>query len=210
MAQSMDKRRYHSPLRQEQALATRNRILDAALELFGRQGYGATSIAAIAREAGVVAETIYATFGSKRWIIDGLVERAAPPQVVSGLDAAWEARSGAPAAQLALVAEFSTAFWNRNDALAAVFRRGTGDAEIADEWSQRQSLRRALFGRLLADWPSTAFRPGVDRERAADILWGLATDEVFHIFVRERGWTPAAFETWLLDALRHEILAEPA
>ena len=44
----MDKRPYHSPLRQEQALATRQRILDAALELFGAQGYGATSIAAVA------------------------------------------------------------------------------------------------------------------------------------------------------------------
>jgi AcrR family transcriptional regulator len=206
----MDKRRYHSPLRQEQALATRNRILDAALELFGRQGYGATSIAAIAREAGVVAETIYATFGSKRGIIDGLVERAAPPQVVSGLDAAWEASKGDPSAQLALVVEFSTSFWNRNDALAAVFRRGTGDAEIADEWTKRQSSRRALFGRLLADWPTRAFRPGVDRERAADILWALATDEVFHLFVRERRWPLKVFESWLLETLRREMLATPA
>src|SRR4026208_638504 len=66
MSVGMDKRPYHSPLRQEQALATRQRILDAALELFGAQGYGATSIAAVAREAGGVPETIYATLGSTR------------------------------------------------------------------------------------------------------------------------------------------------
>src|ERR1044072_9021567 len=92
----MDKRPYHSPLRQEQALATRQRILDAALDLFGAQGYGSTSIASIAREAGVVPETIYATFGSKRGIIDGLTERAAPPQVLAGLDRAWNAKGGDP------------------------------------------------------------------------------------------------------------------
>src|SRR3954471_22225827 len=101
MIQGMDKRRYHSPLRQEQALATRTRILDAALTLFGSQGYGATSISAIAREAGVVAETIYATFGSKRGIIDGLVERAAPPTVVGEIKRVWAEAAGGPAAQLA-------------------------------------------------------------------------------------------------------------
>src|SRR4249919_928325 len=133
----MDKRPYHSPLRQEQALATRQRILDAALGLFGSNGYGATSIAAIAREAGVVPETIYATFGSKRGIVDGLIERAVPHEVLAEIDARWSARAGDPAAQLAVVAAFSTAFWGRNDELATVFRQGTGDADIADEWTKR-------------------------------------------------------------------------
>jgi AcrR family transcriptional regulator len=207
MTEGMDKRRYHSPLRQEQALATRTRILDAALALFGRQGYGGTSIAAIAREAGVVSETIYATFGSKRGIIDGLVERAAPPQVLAELDARWNARAGDPSAQLEVVADFSTQFWGRNDALATVFRRGTGDADIADEWAQRQGDRRAYFRHLLSAWPASVFRAGVDLDRAVDILWGLNTGEVFHLFVRERRWSPDDFRTWLVALLRHEILA---
>jgi AcrR family transcriptional regulator len=207
MAQGMDKRRYHSPLRQEQALATRSRILDAALELFGSQGYGTTSIAAVAREAGVVPETIYASFGSKRGIIDGLVERAAPPQVLAELDGRWNARAGDPGGQLEVVADFSTRFWGRNDALAMVFRRGTGDADIGDEWAKRQGDRRAYFRHLLSAWPPDVFREGVDLDRAVDILWGLNTDEVFHLFVRERGWAPHDYKLWLLALLRHEILA---
>src|SRR3954451_16669983 len=179
MTEGMDKRRYHSPLRQEQALATRTRILDAALVLFGRQGYGATSIAAIAREAGVVAETIYATFGSKRGIIDGLIERAAPPTVVGEMRRAWAQAAGDPSAQLAVVAHFSTSFWARNDSLASVFRTGTGDADISDEWSNRQRARRELFAHMLTDWPATVFRPGMSRDQTTDILWALATDEVF-------------------------------
>jgi AcrR family transcriptional regulator len=206
MTEGMDKRRYHSPLRQEQALATRSRILDAALALFGRHGYGATSIAAVAREAGVVSETIYATFGSKRGIIDALVERAAPRQVLAELDGRWNARAGDPSAQLDVVADFSTQFWGRNDALATVFRRGTGDADIADEWAKRQGDRRAYFRHLLSAWPASVFRSGVDLDRAVDILWGLNTDEVFHLFVRERRWSPDDFRAWLVALLRHEIL----
>jgi hypothetical protein len=38
-------------------------------------------------------------------------------------------------------------------------------------------------------------------------MWALATDEVYHLFVRERGWSPGAYEGWLLAVLRHEILA---
>jgi len=207
MAQSMDKRRYHSPLRQEQALATRVRILEAALELFGNHGYGATSIAAVARAAGVVPETIYAAFGSKRGIIDGLVERAAPPQVLAELDGRWNARAGDPWAQLEVVADFSTRFWGQNGALAMVFRRGTGDADIGHEWAKRQGDRRAYFRHLLSAWPVSVFREGVDLDRAVDILWGLNTDEVFHLFVRERGWASDDYKGWLLALLRHEILA---
>ena len=55
-ATSEKKRRYHSPRRREQAEATRNEILDAAERLFIRDGYVATSMAAIAKEAGVGAE----------------------------------------------------------------------------------------------------------------------------------------------------------
>jgi AcrR family transcriptional regulator len=205
----MDKRPYHSPLRQEQALATRQRILDAALELFARQGYGATSIASIAREAGVVPETIYATFGSKRGIIEGLIERAAPPSIVSGLDAEWEARTGDPAAQLELVADVATAFWSQNDTLATVLRQGTGDTEIADEWASRQKGRRELFGHQLGKWPDATFRAGLDREHAIDLVWVLSTDEIFHLLVRDRGWTPKAYRAWLVGTLRREILGEP-
>jgi AcrR family transcriptional regulator len=204
----MDKRRYHSPIRQEQAQVTRGRVLDAALELFASQGYGATPITAIARAAGVVPETVYAVFGSKRGIIDALVERAAPADLVAKLDAEWVARSADRGSQLDLVASFSVGFWVEHAALAQVFRRGTGDAEIADEWSKRQAYRRAYFANLLATWPDRAFRSGLDRDRAADVLWALATDEVFSLFVRTRGWQVVEYEAWLADALRREILAD--
>src|SRR5262245_36454352 len=209
MSTDIVKRRYDSPLRRAQAEETRNRILDAALKLFATQGYAATSIASIAREAGVVPETIYATFRSKRGLVDGLAERAAPAGLVTGLHEALAARAGDPAAQLEHLAGFAAEFWNRNDELAAVFRLGTGDAEIGDFWTSRQAERRVMFGGFLEAWPRSVLRKGLNRDQATDLVWALASDELFHLLVRERGWTSRRYREWLARSLREAVLAKP-
>ena len=56
------KRRYESPHRRQQAAATRLHILQAAQRLFEQQGYVATTMAAIAAEAGVALKTVYLAF----------------------------------------------------------------------------------------------------------------------------------------------------
>src|SRR5215212_3362905 len=67
------KRRYHSPRRQEQAQATRQKIVEAAFRLFAARGYAATTLTAIAEEAGVAAATVTAVFGTKFAILDALI-----------------------------------------------------------------------------------------------------------------------------------------
>lgn len=51
-------RTYVSELRQQQAAATRERVVRAAAELFAEKGYGGTTMPAIARRAGVSTETV--------------------------------------------------------------------------------------------------------------------------------------------------------
>jgi AcrR family transcriptional regulator len=75
MAKSMQPRRYESPRRREQAEATRSQILDAAKTLFERDGYSGTSIAAIAKEAGVAMKTIYLGFETKSGLLRALWNR---------------------------------------------------------------------------------------------------------------------------------------
>src|SRR3954452_16557682 len=67
-----DKRRYNSPHRREQAAATRREILDAANRLFERQGYAATTMAAVAAEAGVALKTVYVAFEAKSGVLRAL------------------------------------------------------------------------------------------------------------------------------------------
>src|SRR4051794_10452869 len=61
---------------QRLAQASRRQILGAAHRLFVQQGYVATSIPAIAAEAGVAVQTIYNTVGSKRDVLGGVIELA--------------------------------------------------------------------------------------------------------------------------------------
>ena len=66
------RRGYDSPRRREQAAETRRKILDAAGELFARDGYAAVAMPAIADRAGVALKTVYLAFGTKAGVLHGL------------------------------------------------------------------------------------------------------------------------------------------
>src|SRR5579872_6659259 len=63
------RRRYDSPRRREQAAATRQAVVAAARQLFERDGYPATSIAAVAKAATVTPRTIYLGFETKAGLL---------------------------------------------------------------------------------------------------------------------------------------------
>ncbi len=111
------------------------------------------------------------------------------------------------AAQLEVVADFSTQFWGRNDALAWSSAEGRAMPTSVTNGRSARAIDAPTSGTSCRPGRQTAFREGVDLDRAVDILWGLNTDEVFHLFVRERGWAPDDYKAWLLALLRHEILA---
>jgi AcrR family transcriptional regulator len=60
--------------RQSQKEATRNRVIDAARELFDSQGYQGTTIREIARKAGVSVGSVFTTFASKGEILTQVME----------------------------------------------------------------------------------------------------------------------------------------
>lgn len=67
-------RKYDNSLRAEQAAATRERIVDAAISVLAR-GTDGLSIPAVAVEAGVSVPTVYRHFGSKKALVDGVYDR---------------------------------------------------------------------------------------------------------------------------------------
>ena len=68
-------RPYRSELRQRQAAQTRLRVVGAAVGLFSRQGYQATTFAQIAKDAGVSVETVQ-KHGPKSALLQAAVELA--------------------------------------------------------------------------------------------------------------------------------------
>jgi AcrR family transcriptional regulator len=64
-----------SDLRIEKGRATRERLVSTARELFGRDGYDATSVEAVLREAGVARGSLYHHFENKEALFDAVLDR---------------------------------------------------------------------------------------------------------------------------------------
>jgi AcrR family transcriptional regulator len=207
MSDTIVKRRYRSPLRQAQAEATRQRILDAGLVLFAERGYPATSINQVAEAAGVSPETIYSSVGSKRGIIDALLEQVDAERPVERAREAVIARGGSPRVILEVYAETAGQFWAAHAQLVEVLRKGVGDPEIGGAWFEREAGRRALFATAVEAWPPGALRAGLDPERAADIAWVLTAEETYGRLVERRGWPLEDYIAWTRAALIEQILA---
>lgn len=71
MGERVAHRKYNSPLREQQAQQTRERILDAATRLIA-QGASSLTIPAVAKEAGVAVPTVYRHFADKEALEDGV------------------------------------------------------------------------------------------------------------------------------------------
>lgn len=68
------RRGYSSPLRVEQAAATRQRILDAAIALLQETGSGEVAIPDVAERAGVSVSTAYRAFTTRDALLAGVLE----------------------------------------------------------------------------------------------------------------------------------------
>jgi len=66
----------------QEARNTRERILDAALELFAAQGFAGTSLRQIAQAVGIKESAIYAHFESKEAVLRTLSEQMVTPAVL--------------------------------------------------------------------------------------------------------------------------------
>jgi AcrR family transcriptional regulator len=75
----------------------REQILDAALRLWMRNGFEATTVDAVAREAGIAKGTIYLYFPTKEAILEAIVQRHS---LLPDLAAGAAAVSGAPLAEI--------------------------------------------------------------------------------------------------------------
>ncbi|HET8602952.1 MAG TPA: TetR family transcriptional regulator, partial [Marmoricola sp.] len=70
------RRPYDASQRRARAADRRSAVLKAAHELFRREGFAATTVAAVAAQAGVSPETVYKNFGSKPGLVRALHEEA--------------------------------------------------------------------------------------------------------------------------------------
>ena len=199
--------------RADRARDTRRRIVEAAARLFVRDGYAATSIQAIADEAGVAVPTVYATLRTKANIL-----RAAFELTVRGDDgslplsarAAWqeiEAESD-PRKQIDKFARFHTEICEREAAVFAQIEAAAGsDPEATQLLADHDRLRHQTQSRLARKLRSRdRLQPGLTAPKAADMIWTLASERTYLALVRDRGWKPADYRRWLSKQLQATLL----
>lgn len=211
------RRGYHSPRRQQQAEATRRAILQAAQRLFERQGYPATTMEAIAAEAGVALKTVYVSFSTKSGLLRALwdlllkgdqdeaavAERPWYREVLQEPD---------PERQLRLNARNSRVVKERIGGVLKVIRTAAPtDPDTGALWNLIQTDFYRNQGAIVETLRAKqALRPGLDVTRATDILWTLNHPDTWLLLVGERGWTPEQYERWFADTACAQLLDGPA
>jgi AcrR family transcriptional regulator len=212
-----DKRRrrtYDSPRRREQAAATRELMLEAAQRLFERDGYAGTSMAAIAKEAGVALKTVYLAFETKSGTLRAVWHRQLRGEAgdIPVGQQAWFRQvldEPDPARKLQLNAANSRMVKERAGRIMEVIRAAApADPAIAALWDRIQTEfhanQREVVESLAA---SNALKPELDVAAATDILWALNHPTLYQLLTRERDWTPERFEQWLASITCDQLLA---
>jgi AcrR family transcriptional regulator len=205
-------RRYVSPRRQEQARLTRRAILDAAARLFVDPGYAATPLTAVATEAGVAIQTVYAVFGSKRQLLSDLVDvtLAGDDEQVAMADRSFVADIRAATglrAKLARYARHLTEIHARQvPVMLALAGAATADADAAAIWRKNLEERRQGMLMFAADLAETG-EVRVSQDEAADALWLAQDIRNFDWLVVRRGWPPEKFERWFVNSVTAVLTA---
>ena len=209
-------RPYHSSLRDDQARATRRRIVEAGRELFVERGYGATTVDAIAERAQVGRKTVFTSVGGKPAVLKLAIDWAlvgddepVPVGDRPEMRALLERAEGA-----ALLEGWMAISVQMSGRVAALYRAllvaADGDPDAAallvtlDD--QRFDGARVVMGRLAE---LGGLRPDLTIEQAAAIADVLIDPMPYHRLVIRAGWTPDAYAAFVKQQAATALLAQP-
>ena len=192
-------------LRDERAAVTRRRIAEAARTLFWNRGYGATTLQAVADEAGVAVQTVYAVYGSKAGILHALRDTVLrQPEAEALFEDAT--REGNAERKLELFAGSIRRRWEFGHDVVAIHRdAGATDPSVRAEVEQVLETRRAGIARLARSLEGS-LAPGIDPAHASAVLDALTLPEVYAELTQVGGWSADEFEGWLGRSLKNQLL----
>jgi AcrR family transcriptional regulator len=195
-------RRYDASRRREQARQTQRAVLAAAHDQFVTEGYGRTTIAAVARAAGVSAETVYGAFGSKA----GLLHRVWDVTIGGDdEDVAFHERPEVLAvrAEPDLArrfehhAELFTATARRIAPFVLAVQGAAGSEPAAAHLLAEMSRQRRAGMAVMAHDAAATGQLAVSEEECGDVVWATTDTALWHRLVIEAGWPDERFATWL-------------
>jgi AcrR family transcriptional regulator len=203
-------------VRDEQAALTRRRVVQAAVSRFHADGYAATTVAAVARDASVSAQTVYNTFGTKAALLKAaydvtlagdddpvpLAERPEVRALYAETDASRFLRGYAALGRTVV---------ERVGPLMLLIAAGAdvGDPDLValrDTTDSERLVGTSMVVAKVADL--RALDPALTRDAARDRIWTLNSVQVWHLLTAGRGWSGDEYAAWIGDAMCAAILAD--
>ena len=194
-------------MRERQAELTRNEILGAARRLFAERGFTRTSVRDIAQAAGVSAQTVYDSIGSKQAVVarlNDLIDTEAGIAAIVG--AVAESKDAQQVA--AMPAKITRSILEHcADIVHALVTGAAAEPElqtVLEEGHRRHVDGARTVVRMLTDLGAISTR--IDARSAAETL-AAVSDFRFALLLRESyGWSLDHVETWMADASRDLLL----
>jgi AcrR family transcriptional regulator len=204
-------RRYDVTSRQEQARASRRRVLATATQMFIERGYADTTVPSVARAAGVSAQNVYKAFGNKPALLKAVFDVAMagddePPTMMQREALTRIREEPDPREKLRRYGRFVADTAPRHTPIQLLARAAANtDPDAAAVWNQLCAERlhgMTMFARGLAEH----LRDDVTVDDARDLLWTHNSPELYDLLVNARGWSPHKFGQWLSASLIAALL----
>ena len=200
--------------RRRRGTDTRRRIEQAAALLFTRDGYTATTMQAVAAEAGVHVQTIYLAYGTKPALLAACAARLVAGEEDPGTDPSerrWAREVAAapdPHAKLARYVKQIADVTPRIAPLIDVLRTtAPAEPDVAAFLEQMEDGRREGPLQLLGHGvPPGTWRQGLPADQVADIVFAIASPDTFRALIHRRRWTRRAAEKLIVRMLERELL----
>jgi AcrR family transcriptional regulator len=198
------KRSYDGSRRREQARARRLATILAAQELFERDGFRLTSIAAVAARAGVSAESIYKGFGSKaalaKAVFDITIAGDDEPVPIAQRSAAQAMRDEPDVRRKIEMFVGGLAQRQAHSATVQILIRDGRhvDDSLTPIWAKLNDEALAgmtMLARHLVD--TGQLRSGIDLDEVRDVLWNYLAIDTYERLVLSRGWPLQTYADWL-------------
>jgi AcrR family transcriptional regulator len=211
MVEVKDRRKYSSAVREEQAVRTRTRILDAAAELFLERGYARTTMKDIAVQAEVARDTVHAIFGSKAGVLTALIDYRLVPDGsvtnVTQLPGALAIKGEVDQRkQIELFARFIAGISTELRPVYEILRTASAvEPEMAKVFEEMDQFRMNNM-QTYAKWIAARGPLRVSIRQAGETIWALASLDVARMLCDELGWTESQHARWLSDTLIRTLL----
>jgi len=193
-------------LRARRAQLTRDEILRAARRLFAERGYARTSVRDIAAAAGVSAQTVYDSVGSKQALVSRLNDLIDAEAGIAAIVRS-SAASGEPAVLAATSARITRSILEHcGDIIHALVTGAAAEPELAAVLAEGQRRHLAGARQVVGGLGELGALAAADLDDAVATLAAI-TDIRFAVVLRESyGWSLDRLEEWMADSSRTLLL----